>query len=59
MTSANNLPPRKCKLAECRKEFQPVTSWQEFHSPFCRNRAKYLLFKQGYKLLQERQKVKA
>lgn len=59
MTSPRHLPPRKCKLSECREEFQPVTSWQEFHSAFCRNRAKYLLFKQGYKLLQDQRRVKA
>ncbi len=28
---------RKCKLKSCRKEFAPITKWQEFHVPRCRD----------------------
>lgn len=58
MTSPIGLPSRICKLKECAKSFQPVTSWQEYHSAQCRNRDNWLLRKQGMQLVRERQ-VKA
>lgn len=52
--TAPNGQPRKCKLTECRKEFIPVTSWQEFHNAKCRNRFAWLERKAGMQFIRNK-----
>ena len=57
MTVDNGLPPRKCKLTTCRKEFHPNTTWQVFDTAKCRNKFVVLERKRGLQLLRE-QKIR-
>ena len=36
---------RTCKNQECKKPFPPVTVWQRFCTPVCRERVKWLIRK--------------
>ena len=55
MTEKNGLPMRSCD--ECRKDFDPNTSWQHYCSPSCRNKAAWKERKAGMHLIRQR-KVK-
>lgn len=57
MTSPNDLPTRICKLKECGKTFQPVTSWHDFHTAACRNRYNWLERRTAMQFMREQQKV--